>query len=128
MSEVNQRLRQSSRTSGKNLPLQHIQPLPALINDCDACSNTVDDEEEMLYGESSAANVREEINRSTAAPMTSGSEGGTIKAEPTHWCVIIRENGVMEVQYLLCVLEVRGQGTCLDLITSFSCLSLALFV
>uniref|UniRef100_A0A7N8Y8V1 Cleavage and polyadenylation specificity factor subunit 1 n=1 Tax=Mastacembelus armatus TaxID=205130 RepID=A0A7N8Y8V1_9TELE len=61
-------------------------------------SNTVDDEEEMLYGDSnaSAAPAKEEITRSFMAPAPSGSEGSSSKAEPTHWCMIIRENGVME--------------------------------
>lgn len=63
------------------------------------CSNTVDDEEEMLYGDSnaSATPAKEDMNRSFVAPATSGSEATSSKAEPTHWCMIIRENGVMEV-------------------------------
>ncbi|XP_026156470.1 cleavage and polyadenylation specificity factor subunit 1 [Mastacembelus armatus] len=65
-------------------------------------SNTVDDEEEMLYGDSnaSAAPAKEEITRSFMAPAPSGSEGSSSKAEPTHWCMIIRENGVMEIYQL----------------------------
>uniref|UniRef100_A0A669D3H9 Cleavage and polyadenylation specificity factor subunit 1 n=1 Tax=Oreochromis niloticus TaxID=8128 RepID=A0A669D3H9_ORENI len=66
-------------------------------------SNTVDDEEEMLYGDSnaSATPAKEDINRSFVAPTTSGSEATSSKAEPTHWCMIIRENGVMEVWVLV---------------------------
>lgn len=66
------------------------------------CSNTVDDEEEMLYGDSnaSAAPAKDEIGRSSAAQASSGSEGSSSKTEPTHWCMIIRENGVMEVRGL----------------------------
>uniref|UniRef100_A0A3Q2ZWI6 Cleavage and polyadenylation specificity factor subunit 1 n=1 Tax=Kryptolebias marmoratus TaxID=37003 RepID=A0A3Q2ZWI6_KRYMA len=62
-------------------------------------SNTVDDEEEMLYGESnaSATSAKEETGRGSAAPAPPTSEGGQSKAEPSHWCVIIRDNGVMEV-------------------------------
>uniref|UniRef100_A0A8D3E1E6 Cleavage and polyadenylation specificity factor subunit 1 n=1 Tax=Scophthalmus maximus TaxID=52904 RepID=A0A8D3E1E6_SCOMX len=61
-------------------------------------SNTVDDEEEMLYGDSnaSAAAAREEMSRGYTGTGPSGSEGGSGKAEPTHWCMIIRESGVME--------------------------------
>uniref|UniRef100_A0A7N6B0I9 Cleavage and polyadenylation specificity factor subunit 1 n=1 Tax=Anabas testudineus TaxID=64144 RepID=A0A7N6B0I9_ANATE len=61
-------------------------------------SSTVDDEEEMLYGDSNASTTpaKEEISRSSAAPGPSGSEGSSSKAEPTHWCMIVRENGVME--------------------------------
>lgn len=62
-------------------------------------SNVVDDEEEMLYGDSNAstAPAKEEFGRGPAAPGSSGGEGSPSKAEPTHWCIIIRENGVMEV-------------------------------
>ncbi|CAN9504109.1 unnamed protein product [Ophioblennius macclurei] len=65
-------------------------------------SNTVDDEEEMLYGDSNASNApqREEMNRGSATAFPSGSEGGGAKAEPSHWCMIIRENGVMEIYQL----------------------------
>lgn len=65
-------------------------------------SNTVDDEEEMLYGDSnaSAAAPREDVSRGSAAAPLSGSDGGMAKAEPSHWCMIIRENGVMEIYQL----------------------------
>ncbi|XP_017276548.1 cleavage and polyadenylation specificity factor subunit 1 isoform X1 [Kryptolebias marmoratus] len=65
-------------------------------------SNTVDDEEEMLYGESnaSATSAKEETGRGSAAPAPPTSEGGQSKAEPSHWCVIIRDNGVMEIYQL----------------------------
>lgn len=60
----------------------------------------MDDEEEMLYGDSNASgsSAREDMNRSSLAPLSSGLDGSN-KAEPTHWCMIIRENGVMEVRY-----------------------------
>jgi len=64
------------------------------------CSNTVDDEEEMLYGESnaSAAHGRDEMGRGGyGAQGFFGSDGSSSKAEPSHWCIISRENGVMEV-------------------------------
>lgn len=62
-------------------------------------SNIVDDEEEMLYGDSSSNTgpSKEEMNRSSFAGP-SASEGGSSKAEPSHWCLITRESGVMEVQ------------------------------
>lgn len=65
-------------------------------------SNTVDDEEEMLYGDSSAsaAPSREEMGRSIGPPGLSGTEGSSAKAEPSHWCMIIRDNGVMEIYQL----------------------------
>uniref|UniRef100_A0A665V369 Cleavage and polyadenylation specificity factor subunit 1 n=1 Tax=Echeneis naucrates TaxID=173247 RepID=A0A665V369_ECHNA len=65
-------------------------------------SNTVDDEEEMLYGDSnaSAAPAKEEIGRSFLASAPAGSEWSVSKAEPSHWCMIIRDNGVMEIYQL----------------------------
>ncbi|KAM9386109.1 cleavage and polyadenylation specificity factor subunit 1 isoform 2-T2 [Pholidichthys leucotaenia] len=65
-------------------------------------SNAVDDEEEMLYGDSNsnATAAREEVRSSSMAPAPSTSEGVTSKAEPSHWCMIIRENGVMEIYQL----------------------------
>lgn len=59
----------------------------------------MDDEEEMLYGESGASMAagKEEMSRGSAATAPPGGEGSAGKAEPSHWCVLIRENGVMEV-------------------------------
>lgn len=73
------------------------------------CSNVVDDEEEMLYGDSNAstATSKEELNRSFVAPAPSFSEGSTSKAEPSHWCMIIRENGVMEVWNGFCIRTIQ---------------------
>ncbi|XP_037120198.1 cleavage and polyadenylation specificity factor subunit 1 [Syngnathus acus] len=65
-------------------------------------SNTVDDEEEMLYGDSSAntAPQKEEMNRTPGQAAPSGSEGSPLRFDPTHWCMIVRENGVMEIYQL----------------------------
>ncbi|XP_029135227.2 cleavage and polyadenylation specificity factor subunit 1 isoform X2 [Labrus bergylta] len=65
-------------------------------------SNAVDDEEEMLYGDSnaSAALAREESNNNSGGPGHFGSDGNSGKAEPTHWCMITRESGVMEIYQL----------------------------
>lgn len=64
------------------------------------CSNIVDDEEEMLYGDSNtgATLSKDEMGRNSGALGLSGSEGSSSKAEPSHWCMITRENGVMEVR------------------------------
>ncbi|XP_053718091.1 cleavage and polyadenylation specificity factor subunit 1 [Synchiropus splendidus] len=71
---------------------------------------SVDDEEEMLYGDSktvtasstssmqSAQPTTEDTSSSSAAPVS--SEGSPSKAEPTHWCLVVRENGVMEIYQL----------------------------
>lgn len=63
------------------------------------CSNAVDDEEEMLYGDSNAGAVpsKDEFGRSYMGAGAFGSDGSWSKAEPSHWCMITRENGVMEV-------------------------------
>ncbi|XP_054461707.1 cleavage and polyadenylation specificity factor subunit 1 [Anoplopoma fimbria] len=65
-------------------------------------SNTVDDEEEMLYGDSNAnaAHGRDEMGRSWGGQGLFGSDGSSNKAEPSHWCIITRENGVMEIYQL----------------------------
>ncbi|XP_033987005.1 cleavage and polyadenylation specificity factor subunit 1-like [Trematomus bernacchii] len=67
----------------------------------DLSSNLVDDEEEMLYGDSnaSAAHGRDEMGRSYGIHGIYGSDGQG-KAEPSHWCFICRENGVMEIYQL----------------------------
>ena len=64
------------------------------------CRNMLDDEEEMLYGDSNpdANSSRDEANRGLWAGGFPGMEGGSGKAEPTHWCMMVRENGVMEVR------------------------------
>uniref|UniRef100_A0A3Q1FIY4 Cleavage and polyadenylation specificity factor subunit 1 n=1 Tax=Acanthochromis polyacanthus TaxID=80966 RepID=A0A3Q1FIY4_9TELE len=61
-----------------------------------------DDEEEMLYGESnaSAAPAKEDISRNSVAAAPPTSETSSTKAEPSHWCIITRENGVMEIYQL----------------------------
>lgn len=58
----------------------------------------VDDEEEMLYGDSNADATpsKDDLSRSLGQPTF--SDGSSGKAEPSHWCMIIRENGVMEVR------------------------------
>ncbi|XP_049332334.1 cleavage and polyadenylation specificity factor subunit 1 [Astyanax mexicanus] len=67
-------------------------------------SNTVDDEEEMLYGESNPLTSpnKDETGRGASSASSSHTErpGGQGKQEPTHWCMIVRENGVMEIYQL----------------------------
>lgn len=63
-------------------------------------SNTVDDEEEMLYGDSSTTNTPMKDDQSRVSAGPSGNDEPSTKAEPTHWCMIIRENGVMEMYQL----------------------------
>uniref|UniRef100_A0AAR2K990 Cleavage and polyadenylation specificity factor subunit 1 n=1 Tax=Pygocentrus nattereri TaxID=42514 RepID=A0AAR2K990_PYGNA len=64
-------------------------------------SNTVDDEEEMLYGDSNPLNSPSKNETTRGTPAASASvqlerPGGQGKQEPTHWCMLVRENGVME--------------------------------
>uniref|UniRef100_A0A3Q2YAZ5 Cleavage and polyadenylation specificity factor subunit 1 n=1 Tax=Hippocampus comes TaxID=109280 RepID=A0A3Q2YAZ5_HIPCM len=79
--------------------MRSVSEVETVIQDL---SNAVDDEEEMLYGDSStsAAPQKEEMNRTSGQMGPSGSEGSPVKAEPTHWCMIVRENGVMEIYQL----------------------------
>ncbi|XP_016321673.1 cleavage and polyadenylation specificity factor subunit 1-like [Sinocyclocheilus anshuiensis] len=64
-------------------------------------SNAVDDEEEMLYGESNplSSPSKEEPSRSSAA-LNSTQTGREGRQEPSHWCLLVRENGVMEIYQL----------------------------
>ncbi|XP_058233141.1 cleavage and polyadenylation specificity factor subunit 1 isoform X2 [Hemibagrus wyckioides] len=64
-------------------------------------STTVDDEEEMLYGDSNPLTSpgKDEFSRSSA-PSQSERPGAQSKHDPTHWCMVVRENGVMEIYQL----------------------------
>lgn len=63
-----------------------------------APSPTVDDEEEMLYGDSGSlfSPSKEEARRSSQPPAD--RDPPPFRAEPTHWCLLVRENGTMEVR------------------------------
>uniref|UniRef100_A0A7N4V339 Cleavage and polyadenylation specific factor 1 n=1 Tax=Sarcophilus harrisii TaxID=9305 RepID=A0A7N4V339_SARHA len=63
-------------------------------------SPTVDDEEEMLYGDSSSlfSPSKEEARRSSLPPAD--RDPPPYRAEPTHWCVLVRESGAMEIYQL----------------------------
>lgn len=64
----------------------------------------MDDEEEMLYGDCNPAGItptKDESHpgyRLSSGALGGGSEGRLGRAEPTHWCMMVRENGVMEVR------------------------------
>lgn len=69
-------------------------------------SNTVDDEEEMLYGESNplTSPMKEESSRGSASmtsAQTGKEQGAQNRQEPSHWSLLVRENGVMEVHTLI---------------------------
>uniref|UniRef100_A0A4W5QAZ0 Cleavage and polyadenylation specificity factor subunit 1 n=1 Tax=Hucho hucho TaxID=62062 RepID=A0A4W5QAZ0_9TELE len=86
-------------TTENNLLVQ--LSLPCLL-----FSNTVDDEEEMLYGDCNPAGItptKDESHpgyRPSSGAHSGGSEGRSGRAEPTHWCMMVRENGVMEIYQL----------------------------
>uniref|UniRef100_A0A2K6AD35 Cleavage and polyadenylation specificity factor subunit 1 n=1 Tax=Mandrillus leucophaeus TaxID=9568 RepID=A0A2K6AD35_MANLE len=63
-------------------------------------SPTVDDEEEMLYGDSGSlfSPSKEEARRSSQPPAD--RDPAPFRAEPTHWCLLVRENGTMEIYQL----------------------------
>lgn len=106
-SEPSQSPRPSSRTSGNGPPA--TQTLSCAVS-CQllimtvflslvlSVSNAVDDEEEMLYGESKplSSPSKEEPSRVSAA-LNSSQTGRESGQEPSHWCLLVRENGVMEV-------------------------------
>uniref|UniRef100_A0A8C5DIP8 Cleavage and polyadenylation specificity factor subunit 1 n=1 Tax=Gouania willdenowi TaxID=441366 RepID=A0A8C5DIP8_GOUWI len=98
--KVNSSLREDTTIRGQSEAETIIQDL----------SNVVDDEEEMLYGDlsSNQAPPNEENYHCATAP--SGSEGSTTKTEPTSWCMVVRENGVMEVRVTMLVDSSSGQS------------------
>ncbi|KAG8441693.1 hypothetical protein GDO86_010758 [Hymenochirus boettgeri] len=63
-------------------------------------SHSVDDEDEMLYGESGflSSPSKEEPRKSNQQ----SAEKDTLRywIEPSHWCVLVRENGAMEIYQL----------------------------
>lgn len=63
-------------------------------------SPTVDDEEEMLYGDSSSlfSPSKEEARRSNQPPAD--RDPAPFRVDPTHWCLLVRENGTMEIYQL----------------------------
>jgi hypothetical protein len=75
-------------------------------------SPTVDDEEEMLYGDSSAlfSPSKEEARRSSQPPAD--RDPAPFKADPTHWCLLVRENGTMEVGTLHAADSTTAQSLC----------------
>ncbi|XP_035428189.1 cleavage and polyadenylation specificity factor subunit 1 [Cygnus atratus] len=87
-----------SRAAGARdeLALRGHAEAETLIQDI---SDAVDDEEEMLYGDSGAlfSPAKEEPRRSLPAAER---EPHQHRAEPTHWCVLVRENGAMEIYQL----------------------------
>uniref|UniRef100_UPI0012934276 cleavage and polyadenylation specificity factor subunit 1-like n=1 Tax=Lonchura striata TaxID=40157 RepID=UPI0012934276 len=66
------------------------------VDDEEEMLGSVDDEEEMLYGDSGGSGrspPREEPRR--AGPPE--REPAPLRPEPSHWCVLARENGHMEI-------------------------------
>nr|XP_021544417.1 cleavage and polyadenylation specificity factor subunit 1 [Neomonachus schauinslandi] len=63
-------------------------------------SPTVDDEEEMLYGDSGSlfSPSKEEARRNSQPPAD--RDPTPFRADPTHWCLLVRENGTMEIYQL----------------------------
>ncbi|XP_063777126.1 cleavage and polyadenylation specificity factor subunit 1 isoform X2 [Pseudophryne corroboree] len=63
-------------------------------------SHSVDDEDEMLYGDSGllSSPSKEEPRRSNMP--SADKDSSQYKTEPTHWCVLVRESGTMEIYQL----------------------------
>ncbi|XP_043925808.1 cleavage and polyadenylation specificity factor subunit 1 [Protopterus annectens] len=67
-------------------------------------STTVDDEEEMLYGDNSSLftpnKEQGSANHSMTGLTVADRQSPHYGVEPTHWCMLVRENGVMEIYQL----------------------------
>uniref|UniRef100_A0A8C7TKX2 Cleavage and polyadenylation specificity factor subunit 1 n=1 Tax=Oncorhynchus mykiss TaxID=8022 RepID=A0A8C7TKX2_ONCMY len=93
--------KQTCHTEDQDSIVYQSTSLPFLL-----FSNTVDDEEEMLYGDCNPAGItptKDESHpgyRLSSGALGGGSEGRSGRAEPTHWCMMVRENGVMEIYQL----------------------------
>uniref|UniRef100_A0A8C3S0H6 Cleavage and polyadenylation specificity factor subunit 1 n=1 Tax=Chelydra serpentina TaxID=8475 RepID=A0A8C3S0H6_CHESE len=85
---------ESRTTSSRDeLSMRSHSEVETVIQDI---SNTVDDEEEMLYGDSSSLfSPSKEEPRRSSLPLAD-RDPHQYKVEPTHWCVLVRENGAME--------------------------------
>ncbi|XP_030330294.1 cleavage and polyadenylation specificity factor subunit 1 [Strigops habroptila] len=88
-----------SRAAGarEELPGRGQAEAETLIQDI---GDTVDDEEEMLYGDSGAlfSPVKEEPRRGSCPSAERDPHQN--RPEPTHWCVLVRESGTMEIYQL----------------------------
>uniref|UniRef100_A0A8C3XKN5 Cleavage and polyadenylation specific factor 1 n=1 Tax=Chelydra serpentina TaxID=8475 RepID=A0A8C3XKN5_CHESE len=89
---------ESRTTSSRDeLSMRSHSEVETVIQDI---SNTVDDEEEMLYGDSSSLfSPSKEEPRRSSLPLAD-RDPHQYKVEPTHWCVLVRENGAMEIYQL----------------------------
>lgn len=67
-------------------------------------STTVDDEEEMLYGDNSSIfspnKEQGSASHSLIGLTLADRESPHYGLEPTHWCMLVRESGVMEIYQL----------------------------
>uniref|UniRef100_A0A8C7FTR1 Cleavage and polyadenylation specificity factor subunit 1 n=1 Tax=Oncorhynchus kisutch TaxID=8019 RepID=A0A8C7FTR1_ONCKI len=91
--------KQTCHTEDQDSMFKSLSETETILQDL---SNTVDDEEEMLYGDCNPAGItptKDESHpgyRLSSGALGGGSEGRSGRAEPTHWCMMVRENGVME--------------------------------
>uniref|UniRef100_A0A8C7PMH5 Cleavage and polyadenylation specificity factor subunit 1 n=1 Tax=Oncorhynchus mykiss TaxID=8022 RepID=A0A8C7PMH5_ONCMY len=92
----------------ENKQTSHTKDQDTMFNsqsETETIINTVDDEEEMLYGDCNPAGITPTKDEShpgyhPSGALGGGSEGRSGRAEPTHWCMMVRENGVMEIYQL----------------------------
>uniref|UniRef100_A0A8C7FUE5 Cleavage and polyadenylation specificity factor subunit 1 n=1 Tax=Oncorhynchus kisutch TaxID=8019 RepID=A0A8C7FUE5_ONCKI len=95
--------KQTCHTEDQDSMFKSLSETETILQDL---SNTVDDEEEMLYGDCNPAGItptKDESHpgyRLSSGALGGGSEGRSGRAEPTHWCMMVRENGVMEIYQL----------------------------
>ncbi|KAM8967424.1 cleavage and polyadenylation specificity factor subunit 1 isoform 2-T2 [Pelodytes ibericus] len=63
-------------------------------------SHSVDDEDEMLYGDSGFLSSPSKDEPRRGSLPTTEKDSSPYKTEPTHWCVLVRESGIMEIYQL----------------------------
>ncbi|OCT75154.1 hypothetical protein XELAEV_18034144mg [Xenopus laevis] len=59
-------------------------------------SHSVDDEDEMLYGDSGLLSSPKKEESQKSNPSTTERDSSQYRLEPSHWTVLVRENGTME--------------------------------
>ncbi|XP_041422699.1 cleavage and polyadenylation specificity factor subunit 1 isoform X1 [Xenopus laevis] len=63
-------------------------------------SHSVDDEDEMLYGDSGLLSSPKKEESQKSNPPTTEKDSSQYRVEPSHWTVLVRENGTMEIYQL----------------------------
>ncbi|KAL5021877.1 hypothetical protein ScPMuIL_001032 [Solemya velum] len=62
--------------------------------------STIEDEDELLYGESDQSVFMSSFNTSKDEPSLSGAQKPTLEIKPSYWALLCRENGALEIYSL----------------------------